>query len=184
MRNTLNYAIAVICGLLFSCQKPSEVLPPAHPNTVLPDTTKIGANTFGCYINGELFVAQSNNYNKVIPTYCSYNSISENELRIQGSRLNDSLRDNIAFKIFMDEVGEYEMVVIGDSYTGYVNIAFSSTSPCFDFDHDSNNPGKVFITHLDTIKRVISGTFEMDLINEDCVPNVLHITDGRFDLKY
>ena len=42
--------------LLLGCKKD----PPAEPkptDPVMPPATQIGANTFGCYIDGELFVA-------------------------------------------------------------------------------------------------------------------------------
>ena len=43
----------------------------------------------------------------------------------------------------------------------------------------------VNVTYLDTIKRIISGTFVFDLIGKDeCNSEILKITDGRFDLTY
>ena len=151
----------------------------------LPEATKIGANTFGCYINGALFVAATNNPNEVLAISCSYNSISANELRIQGSRLNDSVRDNIKFKAFVSESHHfYEMAIIGNSQDAYVNYKYGLNSGCFDYNHNQDNPGSIYISNLDTINLIISGTFEMELLNEDCIPNLLKITEGRFDLKY
>jgi len=170
---------------IISCHKKKADPPIVDNAPKLPEATHIGANTFGCYINGELFVAASNNYNSVIPIYCSYNSISPNELRIQGSRRNDTVQDNISFITFIDGVGEYPSLVVGEnSMEGYANYAYSITSACFGYDHDQSNPGSVYISHLDSINRIISGTFEMDLVNDDCEPNLLKITDGRFDVTY
>ncbi|MFD1551870.1 hypothetical protein DNU06_01775 [Putridiphycobacter roseus] len=160
---------------------------PAEPIDLtpkLPQATHIGANTFGCYINGALFIAQSNNYNKVIPIYCSYNKISENELRIQGSRLNDSVRDNVRFIAFIDKgVGAYEMDVTGDNQDGY-NIYTTDSIWCFDYNFSLTEKGMLDITFLDTVDRIISGNFQMQLYNEDCPLKIVSITDGRFDLKY
>ncbi|PZE18585.1 hypothetical protein DNU06_01780 [Putridiphycobacter roseus] len=147
----------------------------------LPQATHTGANTFGCYINGALFVAQSNNYNKVIPIYCSYNKISENELRIQGSRLNDSVRDNVSFIAFIDKgAGAYEMDIIGDVHIGYINFV----NGYHEYYQLENNPGKLTVTFMDTVNRIISGNFQMQLYNEDYPIKIVSITDGRFDLKY
>ena len=47
----------------------------------------------------------------------------------------------------------------------------------------SNAHGHVIITRLDTIARVVSGTFEAKL-REDGGPDSLTITQGRFDAKF
>ena len=170
--------------IILACQKKD---PPAPIDLTpkLPEATKTGANTFGCYINGELFVAATNKPTSVVAVSCNYNSISPDELRIQGSRLNDSVRDNVSFRTFVLQSNQsYEMDVIGEIQIGYTNYKYSPTSDCFDFFHNGSNPGSVLISHLDTINRIISGTFEMDLVNDKCEPNLLKITEGRFDLTY
>ena len=51
---------------------------------------------------------------------------------------------------------------------------------------DMSHVGAIEITKLDKIKRIISGTFEADLAYYD--PNIsdsiIHIRNGRFDVKY
>jgi len=47
------------------------------------------------------------------------------------------------------------------------------------------NLGKLTITYLNEEKNIISGTFYMNLVNNDCEgDSLLKITDGRFDFHY
>ena len=191
LRESRNMKQLIVVCLCFSiaiinpaCHK-SKATPkePIDLTPKIPEATNIGANTFGCYINGALFVAATNNPNSVLAVSCSYNSISPNELRIQGSRRNDSINDNISFRSYvLDPNKNYNMDVIG-AQRGYANYFLFNTD-CFEYDHMESNLGSVYISHLDTINRIVSGTFEMELFNEDCIPNLLKITEGRFDLTY
>lgn len=184
MKRILFVALSCICiSISTSCLK-EKTEPPIIDNTPkLPEATHIGANTFGCYINGELFVAESNKWSSVIPTYCSYDNISPNELRVQGSRLNDTVRDNIQFGCYIFDTQKYNMDVITDNDIGYITYV-NTTLNCMDYYHDLNNIGTVSITYLDTINRIIAGNFKMDVINKCNESLKLHITNGVFDLKY
>ena len=55
---------------------------------------------------------------------------------------------------------------------------------CKGYYHDSLNTSELNITFYDTINHIISGTFVLDVINRDCEDSIMHITDGRFDVRY
>jgi hypothetical protein len=77
MKNTQKifiFTLAILC--LTACKKdpPAE---PEDPGITMPPATHTGANTFGCYIDGELFVANEGPTNWSIPPVSgSFNEVT------------------------------------------------------------------------------------------------------------
>ena len=44
--------------------------------------------------------------------------------------------------------------------------------------------GKIVISKIDRIKKIISGTFSFKGVNENNSNDVITVTDGRFDVTY
>ena len=68
------YLIALLFIPLFSAKctkKPIEPTPPKTPLEQLPPATQTGANTFGCLVDGEVYIPKGNIYYKAIerPSY-------------------------------------------------------------------------------------------------------------------
>ncbi|MFK8046126.1 MAG: hypothetical protein AB8B72_11570 [Crocinitomicaceae bacterium] len=168
--------------LCLACTK-IEPTPPIDNTPKLPEATKVGANTFGCYINGELFLPERVSYTGSTGISISYNSISKDELRIQATRENDTIFDNVRFTSFVKSTGKTPIKIWEDHTTGYSTFYYYY-GDCESYKYIENDTVLLDITYLDTIKRIISGTFEFDLIGKKCDDEILSITDGRFDLRY
>lgn len=156
--------------------------PDPEPVVQLPEATQEGKNTFGCYINGEPFVPHVDfAFGGVAAVWAGFNE--ETRLfRTQGTReTKEDKFEDVRFRAYItDGTGEYSMYSETDTYDGYNGYGSMCT-----FYHDQSNFGNINITHLDEELDIISGTFEMTLINSDCpTGTTLEITDGRFDLRY
>lgn len=162
---------------LVNCNKPEEI-----PEPELPNLTHKGKNTFGCYLDGEPFVARTDfTFTGPIAVSGSFNEESK-LLRIQGTRENENEHyENIAFKVIVDSgVNDYVMNVETSHFKGYLD---SSGDNCF-YYHDTLNRGSVEITYINEIQNIIAGRFALNLVNNDCNKTMMHITDGRFDFGY
>ena len=181
MKNTLLFAICTFCALLSACRKTD---PPADP---LPPATQEGANTFGCYINGEPWVAE-------IVWY-----VLDPSLRNIDSRYDEpgvGLYDVYSFSLSARKVDSflYEYVTLGMApvynagrfdlnQISYSNIEFTLDNPTRIFKIDSSLVQTLQITKLDTEQNICAGTFSFTLTTND-KSDTIHITDGRFDVRY
>jgi len=186
MKTTQYIFLICLLSLFVSCKKD----PPAEPEPtepVMPPATQIGANTFGCYIDGELFVANEGGSVWSIPALSgSYDEVDK-DFRLQGSRYIN------------DEAGEYDDVRIRADITageGIYNYRYNEMSGSDGYVNwhggcsyyylaKSDNLGKLTITYLNEDENIIAGTFYINLINPDCEEDtIMKITEGRFDFRY
>ena len=177
--------ISILFGalLLVACKKPDE--PTEH---LLPPLTHTGENTFGCYLDGELFVANKGSSMWSIPPVSGSFNETEKLLDIQGRSEIGTTEDgstkshDVRFTVKdLNDIGNYVLDIEIDKYLGYMSYYMGRCR----YYHDLNNPGTCEITYLDMTKNIIAGRFQMTLINPDCeADSLLHITHGRFDFKY
>jgi len=192
---TSKLTLLIIPLLFFACKKDPPIDPlPTGP--VMPPLTHQGLNTFGCYIDfasagasaeqgGELFVAGGgDSYWDTPPLSGSFDEI-ENYLGIQGTRYDGEITDNIRIRVSaIDELGDYEIEMFNDN--GLLAYRNWHGERCdYYFDTLTTDMAKVTITYINRIENIISGTFYMNLVNENCEGDTLmKITDGRFDFRY
>jgi len=106
-----------------------------------------------------------------------------NYLLIQGKRdVNESGLERINFKSYItEENGSNTFDINSSSYIGFTDY----DGPKCEYYHDTLDKGQVTITHLDREKNIISGTFQMTLVNPDCTSDTtIEVTLGRFDFGY
>lgn len=167
--------VFILLTLVYSCDKNKNEIE-------LPALSNEGANTFGCYINSEPFVANgSSSINGPQALSGSYNE-STYLLKIEGIREseNDEL-EQIKFRAYLNSgVGSYSIEVLSDTQIGYQDFSGNSGT----YYHNPNSPGSLQITYLSTNEKIVSGKFEMNLINPTIQDSIMEITDGRFDFKY
>jgi len=148
----------------------------------LPCQTHEGKNTFGCYINGEPFVAKTSfSIGGAVPVSGSFDENTK-LLILQGSREDASEKiESVNFFVYVNGTGVHTMWANTANYEGY---SYFNSSTCT-YYHDMINKGTVNISYLDSESNIISGTFNMTLINPDCTSNqTMEITLGRFDFGY
>ena len=170
--------------LAASCDKgdnppPITDIPPPFSFDSLPPITTKGWNTFGCKVNGEIWVPNINNRIISRRIEASYYPPTGG-FSISGTkRLDDEgIFESLGFAVtglFAEQSME-----LGDAL--YLNY---DTSFCinYEFNIDTLLSHKLEIIRLDNQEHtIVSGTFEFTAINDECNPIV--VTDGRFDIAF
>ncbi len=160
-----------------SCRKQQE--------DKLPPATQTGANTFGCLVNGNAWVPTGRGVGSgIYPTAGGFYANVDNSLNI----FIKAYSENEIFQVFLKHaiaIGDYPLnkntaimpgAIFPESYGSY------SINGQEDFITDSLHTGIVQITYADTVKGIVSGTFEMQLYQKN-TGKVINITKGRFDYK-
>lgn len=175
--------LSAILTSILSCEDKLKA-PFASDKNQLPPITSSGENTFGCELNGEVWLpGVPVNFGGVHTLTASMNSEGISILATRKttdsqtyqliglgvhSNLSDSMSLNYPYDSTIFEM-EGASAVYGDVITG-----------C-EFRTDSINNGFVKFIRIDTIERIISGIFEFNVANSSC--DTVRITNGRFDIK-
>lgn len=171
----------VIGSLSLACKKdePKEL--------ELPPATTSGNNTFGCKINGEVFVPHGNAFYQAInrPAYFLEDSVLgitarniydfENDFVIN-LYLNEPIFEPVIYENFtyseILSIQEY-----GDSIVNGIETSFIRW-----YITDTTMYRKVEITRLDLSKGIASGLFEFTVVDQQSAKRI-SVTEGRFDLN-
>lgn len=181
----------LLLALMTGCKKDDPV---PYPLNKLPHATQSGENTFGCIINGEPWVAYAP-FNpiggKLRATYDEeyYGADYNRRLWLASYRIitsydwnKDSLASSFGFDIRpILGIGSYEK---NNLETYKISHTIVSPGPTRIYELDSLSPFHIQITKLDTVKKIVSGTFEMDLRRTIDSNEILQIRHGRFDARY
>lgn len=169
--------IILMSAMLFSCKKETSELPPA---------TQIGANTFGCRVDGEFWVPSGFG---IVPTAPILEArFVADDLYINARNFSTSPTET-EFEIFIKGVtatGDYLLNTTTGypggsvSYGYYVHRRFT---PDNEWITSAQYTGTVTITKIDTITRFVSGTFGFNAINLYNTSQLLAVTEGRFDVR-
>lgn len=149
------------------------------PLEQLPPLTFTGEGTFGCLINGEPFI--DNNLDGVF-----YQTVGgEKYFGLQANK-NNSYITSISFgtqALAITEGQTYQLDVLGEgNFTG--KVIFEKDLGDFELIYtDLNNPSYITIDKFDEENRIISGTFEIQVV-DPYTNQLIEITDGRFDAPY
>ena len=198
MKKNLFVSISLL-SLLFSCKKDGIDL---HKYPGLPDATQSGENTMGCLINGKPWVAQKEGttigwhtfpivdcfygeYRKNISNYDSLyfsiysrmwlgKNVSEGRYNIEESLFINLQPINKAGKYFFKDLMKNKIEYWQDSINRPIKI----------FELDPTRNSYIEITKLDTFHNIISGLFDLKLIEIEDKNDTVRITNGRFDALY
>ena len=152
----------------------------------LPPITQEGKNTFGCLINGKLYVPKGfkqnqSNFSMVIdPTFQNghfsintFNTLLKEELIIASNDIG-------AIGIY--RVEERSNNVFVDYINSETNCSYSPSTMCL-----INGPcyidGFIQISKYDLINGLFSGTFEFKIYDPNTSCDTIFVTEGRFDKK-
>ncbi len=158
------------CGWLFGNKEDDPKLPPA---------TQEGKHTFGCLVNGEVWLPSGFNGRPNLqatydPTY-RWGTLNVRAFKSKDGKAyqsigfySDSLTSTGVYPLYLPgrQTGKFsdiETLCVYDREVSYVN-------------------GTLIITRLDLQQRIVSGTFEFTLAQPGC--DTIRVTDGRFDTKF
>ena len=175
MNTKLFFLISFLAGMV-NCSSCHDEIP-----TEMPPETQTGANTFGCLIDGELFVGG-----------CCAPWMSP-VLSVTYRPASDHLGITIWGKMNGNPAGAIEIGI--DSFlqnsthkSYFANYYPHGSKECPNYS--VSNDGICIITKLDTLNKIVSGRFEFVGRCADWNYNIMdstmsiQITQGRFDFKY
>jgi len=171
--------LVLFAATLFSGCKKDKV------EDYLPPATQIGANTFGCKINGKVFVPKGFDGTGMPNPHTQYDYLLNGQpyLSIEANRyLEDSNGGGGISITFWDIIqpGYYDVSSKFRFSFGWPIV----TGNCGMSIIDSNLQvfGGGVITKLDIPNHIVSGTFDFKAIKPNC--DTVFVTDGRFDIRF
>jgi hypothetical protein len=189
--------VALLIVIFTSCSKPDN----STQQDILPEATTTGANTAGCYINGELLIPKNGsqaiggpdlyglNFNAGINFWPNKNDYWQ--LEIANKKYTNGSGVILWIKNMSIGNGKY---IVDQSNGGLYNdgpnnnqiIAGIKTDGINKTYYSSPNSGIIKITRSDlaTGVSIYSGIFNATLYNKDNPSEKIQITDGRFDFNY
>ena len=162
--------IVAFAFMLFSCvQAP------------FPEETQEGNDTFGMYVNGKRWI-QPAVLASTFPLTANYNPSLGLSIHASSTRQTMDL--------YIPDVvapGDYYFDSKIDSirYISYYTCLIKNCARPSPEDYyflENKNESGLHLTKLDTVNKIVSGTFFLNLYN--CEGDKLEITNGRFDAKY
>jgi hypothetical protein len=166
----------------------------------LPPETQIGANTFGCIINGNLFYPRDGygglggsgaNAIKLIATGIYPNYISHyldvNNFR-DGKPINNFILhihnlNSIGIGEYDFKLSNFQKGVDSPPHTHLYIRAFHEASGGYKWYGSTENSGKLIITKYNIDTKIVSGTFS-GVLKEYNGEETVNITNGRFDINW
>lgn len=185
MKAIYTMALALFAAVLLSlplflnsCKKTTTDPPPTPVTpqpcaTCLPDITTTGKNTFGCKVNGKIWLPETGWLN-------------------QGTRLEYSNKHLIihAYNYTKREYIDLDVAPITDTiyclfYDARLKTQWSryvNENSSINYNSDTIMKGFLRVSRFDLLNGIVSGTFEFDTYNSKV--DTAYITEGRFDLHF
>ena len=139
--------------------------------------TQTGAGTFGCLLNGELWIPEmGESLDDKVDIVLSNPHLIEMTAR---KRPVSDARDHLItigcfFKI--DDIKPLSHITGWNDRDG--------SGECSRMFIDTFQENYMIVNHFDQINKTISGLFIATMTNPDCPQDTIKITEGRFDLPY
>lgn len=144
----------------------------------LPPITMEGNNTFGCMLDGKVWIPISN--------------FSEGGIYTELQTVTDTIGINIYADNAKDENGF--TLSVYDSPAIKTGKVYDLTNPNFFVQYSWQNEeivclyeetesGSIIFTRFDLTNRIVAGTFEFNAHSLECSESVV-VTEGRFDLTF
>lgn len=158
----------------------------------LPPATQIGADTFGCLIDGKVFIPKSKGFMDGSNLQCQYQYLEQNNQPpcnyfALGAGDSKSYPDQI-YGIALSAqcmdlgVGNYELTNYQELFSLAGRFSIIGFNGIEEYYTNSIHKGELNITRFDLEKQIMSGTFWFDAVNQD--GKKVEVRDGRFDVHF
>ena len=179
-------SLLLICLITSNCKKHKTT---ADPVSQLPPVTQVGANTFGCLVDGQVFVPKGSLFSSP-SLQCAYQYLDNSSSKgfyFQLSAKHQYSSQNIEGVAIGTEnlkINDGEFI-LGDSFKE--NKAFGMYTKYTDVGNlklytQDNASGRLVITRFDEVNQIVSGTFWFSVVVNP--GDTVKITDGRFDMQF
>jgi hypothetical protein len=174
------FILALILLSLTACKKDKHINDPGTPpQQQLPPITTEGKNTFGCLVNGNVWLPEVTPYQMF--QYPLVSSFQNDIFFLKATkRIHQNTSQSIEMKIHNLITEQTYFLNSNSTFENWGGFADNIKS-CL-YITDSTQVGTVEILKLDIPNKIIAGTFEMKLWKNGC--DTINITNGRFDVKY
>jgi hypothetical protein len=167
-----------------SCKKQSVT--PQSELSKLPSATQIGANTIGCLVNGQALLPAGNSFSGPI-TQCHYIYTNGGYyFTVQFSNIdNRDLIKTILIRTQSIAIHQDQTIIFKSSAIGNADALYAIITSNGDdnkYVTTATVSGQFVITKLDTLKQIVSGTFNFNAVNNS--NDTVKVTNGRFDMPY
>lgn len=164
-----------------------------YPTLILPEATQVGNNTGGAKIDGQVWLPATTLFVGA-PTRVMYHRGSTGyQLTVSLSRATDpesAPLNDTSIRIYVPDIRSAGTVALNQQSNpslvntpAHATFTYAKPSPDQVLITGPDAPGQLTVTRLDTVARVISGTFEFRA-REIRGSATVQVTEGRFDLKY
>jgi len=190
-KNGLMLFVLAICFTLSGMQCEKTFPPGTAEIDKLPSKTQIGADTFGCLVDGKAFMPRKSGWFGAPVLQCSYQytvnnghlgyflalSASDEKSFGDGTHMIQLTSDSVELK-------QQSYVLDEDDTIGKLSGNFFIISDAFIYQYTTNQiqKGELIITKFDNVNQIMSGTFWFDAINKD--GKMVEVREGRFDIHY
>ncbi|HLP33612.1 MAG TPA: hypothetical protein VK202_09075 [Bacteroidia bacterium] len=169
-KNKYTFLIVVFCCLNMQCKKEREI-------DKLPDATTTGNGAFGCLINGRAWpVYEKGNQNYFLFYHAGRLDIAYTVYAIDGS-------DYERIVISSDKVKKPGIYWIKNDDDNFFTISYRHELYLSNSDINLDSYLYLNISCLDSLQRIVSGTFSFSLYNYWGTKKI-SVDEGRFDLRY
>ncbi len=186
----MSYKFILLSSLFFISLAASECKKhkPGNPIDQLPPETQVGANTFGCLVDGKVFLPKGPSLSPILTCYYQYIYYSSPTGYVFQVAARDNSNSSIlnSINILSDSVKleqgktydlqETTKGTVRGNYRHWVNNSLD------DFLTYSPLSGQLILKKFDEINQIASGTFWFNAVNAN--RDTVHVTDGRFDMKF
>ncbi len=168
-------AILLLPLLISSCQQPDSYITPVGPppcDTCLPPITTTGPTSFGCRVNGKVWLPKDVWWYtpRIKADYYDSNLFIGTE---------NSGGEKIGFNIEVASEGLNVVFPDSDYKTSAGYSKFENGTLQFNFEAEPISHGQIKLLRCDIDSGKYAGTFEFDVYSKD-FKDTIHITDGRF----
>ena len=178
--NTLWLLLLALCSIFAACKKDR---PPKTELEKLPPATQTGANTFGCLLNGQAWVAHTDCKYLCDPAFkIHYDAGNGGNLGIESNYANSSLNINQTILIGIDSTNYKSDFFYNQMNSLHIGFSFVDQNLYTrSWDSMVETKGNMILTKYDLQNGIISGTFEFSLTKPG--NQIISVTNGRFDYK-
>lgn len=188
-RSFLLPSLALVVLLTTACTKETD------PQPQLPAATQTGQNTAGCRVNGRVWLPAGDFLVSGAPVRAVYQRVGPTyQLTILLERLTDEAGDPLgqtAIRLSAPDVPAPATFTLnqpadprlGPGNPPYAAFTYAKPSPDQQLLTGPQTEGRLVITRLDTVARVVAGTFEFTGREQPAGASV-QVTEGRFDVRF
>ena len=154
-----------------------------HDKETLPAATQTGKDTFGCLIDGKVFIPRKSGISDFSILNANYDYIDgEYRFSLHAPRSKNGVRSSVYLKtkgLVLKEGEVYKLT--STDLPKSANAVFAIFTPDFHekrYQTSSSLGGEMLITKFEN--HIVSGTFWFDAISEDGAK--IEVREGRFDI--